>query len=712
MASGASLEPGDELVAVAGEDLRGRTALFFYDRAYRAIRAHGVAAIRGERSGRAFEASLAPQPYRPWWVPIPFAFALLATSAALWVLAPGWHLSRRYFLACWCFAVLSLQAGPHPTSIFAGCVTLVLLPIGSALTVWNASDFTLSARPVPVVLLLLAASAGGLALLTSLIGLVLPASGGVHSAARGAHALCFSGGTLAGLTRSYLRSTSLERRQLRWVLLGFYVAMAGFAALALLPGPWVVAIAFVTFTAIPVSIVIAVVGYRFLDVDPLISAVASYSVIALGVVGGALAFVPRAAATAAQVLGLSPGTSQWLLTMGLLAIAVPVHRFLRPRIDRRLFVARHARTLGFERLLDEIGSCASVEDLTRLPGERLDALLEPESIATYAREEAAFTPVFVRGRGAPPAFETRSPLVTTLERRTRPLAVDAAELDAFDRAALETLGVSVVVPTRRGDTLVAFTCLGRKRSGDIYTSEELAYLTAVANRCAEVLLKLDDEVVLREARALQQSLRRYVPGAVAEEIAGGRELDSAEREVTVLFVDLRGYTSLAEQRGAEEIFSTLNEYTETVSRLVRERGGTVVEFHGDGLMAVFGAPRPLEAKERAAVEAARDVLGALAGRLEVGIGVATGLAFVGNLRAADRLIWSAIGNTTNLAARLQSLTRELGAAIAIDAATEARAGYVCADFDPHPQLAIRGRSERQDVWALPLSRVRARSVPR
>ena len=217
-----------------------------------------------------------------------------------------------------------------------------------------------------------------------------------------------------------------------------------------------------------------------------------------------------------------------------------------------------------------------------------------------------------------------------------------------------------------------------------------------------MLLKLDDEVVLREARELQQSLRRYVPGAVAEEIAGGRELDSAEREVTVLFVDLRGYTSLAEQRGAEEIFSTLNEYTETVSRLVRERGGTVVEFHGDGLMAVFGAPQPLEAKERAAVEAARDVLGALAGRLEVGIGVATGLAFVGNLRAADRLIWSAIGNTTNLAARLQSLTRELDAAIAIDAATEARAGYVCADFDPHPGVAIRGRSERQDVWALPL----------
>jgi adenylate cyclase len=83
---------------------------------------------------------------------------------------------------------------------------------------------------------------------------------------------------------------------------------------------------------------------------------------------------------------------------------------------------------------------------------------------------------------------------------------------------------------------------------------------------------------------------------------------------------------------------------------------------------------------------------------------------VGNLRAADRLIWSAIGNTTNLAARLQSLTRELDAAIAIDAATEARAGYVCADFEPHPGVAIRGRSERFDLFALPLARVRPRGA--
>jgi adenylate cyclase len=93
--------------------------------------------------------------------------------------------------------------------------------------------------------------------------------------------------------------------------------------------------------------------------------------------------------------------------------------------------------------------------------------------------------------------------------------------------------------------------------------------------------------------------------------------------------------------------------------------------------------------------------------LAVGVGVATGPAFVGNLRASDRLIWSAIGSTTNLAARLQNLTRELRASIALDATTHARAGYVCADFVRHEEVAIRGREEREEVFALALRPVAA-----
>jgi adenylate cyclase len=84
------------------------------------------------------------------------------------------------------------------------------------------------------------------------------------------------------------------------------------------------------------------------------------------------------------------------------------------------------------------------------------------------------------------------------------------------------------------------------------------------------------------------------------------------------------------------------------------------------------------------------------------VGVATGPAFVGSIRSTDRLIWSAVGSTTNLAARLQAMTRELGASIALDETTHERAGYVGERFVCHKGLKIRGRTGRFDVFALPL----------
>jgi adenylate cyclase len=269
----------------------------------------------------------------------------------------------------------------------------------------------------------------------------------------------------------------------------------------------------------------------------------------------------------------------------------------------------------------------------------------------------------------------------------------------------------VVVPVQQENALAAFVCLGPKRSGDVYTSTDLSLLAAVAQTVSHQLQRFDQDSVIREGREMQESLRRYVPGAVAEQLASGAELSSGEREVSVLFVDIRGYTGFAESRRAEEIFSTVNRYTETVSQIVQKHGGSVVEFNGDGMMAVFGAPRELANKERAAVEAGREIVAAVGAlrvedasgvgtKLAVGVGIATGEAFVGNIQAVDRMIWSAIGNTTNLAARLQSLTRELDASLVIDVLTWERAQPAAQDFEKRPDVPIRGRRESQDVYAL------------
>jgi adenylate cyclase len=90
------------------------------------------------------------------------------------------------------------------------------------------------------------------------------------------------------------------------------------------------------------------------------------------------------------------------------------------------------------------------------------------------------------------------------------------------------------------------------------------------------------------------------------------------------------------------------------------------------------------------------------GRLSAGVGIASGPAFVGNIQAVDRMIWTAIGNTTNLAARLQQLTREVPAAVLIDRRTWELAGEEAASFLPYVGAPIRGRNDREDVFMLPL----------
>jgi class 3 adenylate cyclase len=533
------------------------------------------------------------------------------------------------------------------------------------------------------------------------------------------------------VARGYHSMDAVERRQMRWLALGCYAGLTPaitVTALLLIDGfvhgEWrrfqpLLDPSYSFGILIPLSFLLATGRYNRFDVDRLLSATASYNLLLIALLGGALVVVPRVAEVASSLVGIDPGTGQVALSLALAALVVPTHQRLRPQIDRLFFRERYALDKGIGELLPALAACADARELTQRVGEGLHRLFRPEACVVYAAVGEGYLPIFVEGRAVPPAFAASSLLVHALLERRVPLSLsdagrqpDDAALGPFDRAALQTLEAEVVVPVRR-DALVAFVCLGPKRSGDVYTSTDLSLLTVVAETASRELRRFEQDEVVRQAREMQDSLRRYVPGAVVAQLSSGAALDSSERQISVLFVDIRGYTSFAESRRAEEIFSTVNRYTDTVSSIVRAHGGWVVEFNGDGLMAVFGAPADLPDKEREAVEAAREIISAVAtlpvadatdpgAKLSAGVGIATGEAWVGNIQTADRMIWSAIGNTTNLAARLQSLTRELEAAIAVDAATHSAASDVCADFERHPEIRLRGRREPRDVWALPL----------
>jgi len=192
-----------------------------------------------------------------------------------------------------------------------------------------------------------------------------------------------------------------------------------------------------------------------------------------------------------------------------------------------------------------------------------------------------------------------------------------------------------------------------------------------------------------ERRALMRLFGTYLPPDRVREIAGSDQavIDQAEnRELTVMFCDLRGFTGITERLAPLALRDLLNDYFSTASAIVHRHGGTVDKFIGDAVMAFWGAPLPVPDHARRAVAAALELLDAVAplnARLQaqglppvsLGIGVSTGMVCVGDLGSAQRRAYTAVGDAVNVAARLESLTKEVGVPLLVDGATrDASAG--------------------------------------
>jgi class 3 adenylate cyclase len=521
------------------------------------------------------------------------------------------------------------------------------------------------------------------------------------------------------LLRAYRNSDETARRRLKWVFLGIYLALvvAGIPELFAAGRPEAGTLLAVSISGIgllPMCVLVGIVRHNFLDIDRVLSATAA---ITLGF--GALFVLtqfalPPFAAALARDSGLHEASIRVVMIVLLIAVLVPAASFLARGVDRLFFASHLALEHRISQLIQRLSHCTGPQALGESLVSGLGDVFHPSSCVLYTRSEDVFSPALTSSpEHMPPSFSLDSPLAAALREQPGPLAREAGgggagPLGSFQRAVLETLGAELVAPVRRAGLLAGFVCLGPKETGDPYTATDRNYLALVVDKLGSELLRFDQEETLAASKALQDRLRRYVPGRLAERIDRGVVVDLGEIEVSVLFVDIRGYSRLAETLRPDEIFALVNSYTELVSAAVRRYGGTVVEFNGDGMMAVFGAPEPIASKERAAVAAGREIVGSVPalyggrGELSAGVGIATGQAFVGNVQAVDRMIWTALGNTTNLASRLQQLTRDLPASIVIDRRTYELAGAEVEVFLPYVGAPIRGRNEREDLFVLPL----------
>ncbi len=246
----------------------------------------------------------------------------------------------------------------------------------------------------------------------------------------------------------------------------------------------------------------------------------------------------------------------------------------------------------------------------------------------------------------------------------------AALTQPVRRSDLTAAEEQLLLQVAEGTPIKAIAVAGKTTPADVATAIERLFvrlaegLSAGDQQCLTRLKTLQQAIINREEQG--ESLSRLLPDGVAAQLrAGGRAVGETERlEVTVLMSDIRGYSAIAERTDPSALARQLNEHRASMNGAIHAEGGTVMQFVGDAVMAVFGAPQPsTDHADRAVAAAAgmhlaqQEVNADFAGQgldpFGLGIGLSTGEVAAALLGSADRVEYSLVGDTVNLTQRLQ-----------------------------------------------------------
>ncbi len=216
---------------------------------------------------------------------------------------------------------------------------------------------------------------------------------------------------------------------------------------------------------------------------------------------------------------------------------------------------------------------------------------------------------------------------------------------------------------------------------------------------------------------MRYAFSRFVPAGVVDEVLASADenlpLGGVERDRTVLFSDLRGFTSFSETQPAARVIDVVNCYLNEMTEAILDAGGTLISYMGDGIMAIFGAP--LEQADHAdrAVAAAREMIGprlerfnewlaeeGFDHRFAMGVGLNSGTVMAGNVGSEQRIEYTAIGDTTNTASRLEGMTKGHEAMLFIAASTRERMRSGAEELSHVGEFEVRGRMGTLAVWTI------------
>ncbi|MBL8934326.1 MAG: GAF domain-containing protein [Archangium sp.] len=260
--------------------------------------------------------------------------------------------------------------------------------------------------------------------------------------------------------------------------------------------------------------------------------------------------------------------------------------------------------------------------------------------------------------------------------------------ERFDRSAsvmVRGIQSCMAVPLRTRNGAVGVLYVESISMSAAFSDDDLPLLDSIGSQAA---ILLDNAALLAKVRQeveRRAQLSRFLSAAAVDEVLSGRlnlKMEGAAAEVTVLFADLRGFTTLSAAMKPEEVVRFLNQFFQEAVDAIERNHGTVDKFIGDCVMALWGAPLPKEGDARNACRAALELIERASRirvggkQLEIGVGVHTGPAVVGALGSKQRMDYTAIGATVNLSARLCGIARENEVLVTSDTLMRAGPGVI------------------------------------
>ena len=433
----------------------------------------------------------------------------------------------------------------------------------------------------------------------------------------------------------------------------------------------------------PAAIAYAISKHNLFDVDVYIKRTVGY-VLMTGIV--AMAYFSMQALISTVVLGPILGENAQKVYPILFALLVvflfnPVNRRVQDAVDRMFFRKKFDYRETVASVSNALTSLLDLGEIIKqvIHTVRREMFIDTAGVILVESQKKGCQAFFVGDeKSKEVCIPYDDPLLALLSKEKKLITkYDIAEDPRYAAVKepcgqrFSEMGASLAIPLIYRDEVNGFLALGYKKSGHFYTREDIDLLTTLADQGAVAIENARLVEQMRKEETVRTNLARYLSPQIVDQIiqkdvkvnlGGGRKV------VTVLFSDIRNFTTITETRPPDQLVQILNEYFTEMAGIIFENQGSLDKYIGDAIVAVFGSLIPLENTASHAVTAAIQMMRRLpvlnekwlkeyGFTMAIGIGINTGEVFLGNIGSPERMEFTVIGDTVNVASRFSGLAK-------------------------------------------------------